>query len=132
MKVVFDEAKAKLEYERLCRWRDAWTRLACDRRRMRRLGGLQRTQDRVECRAVMCNQRIAGLLAEFDDFRRRSNEEKLSARSAVPDLLVAEVAAWRARFPNMVYRPQDNCVALRYESCSDNRLLAPKNIGGRQ
>ena len=27
--------------------------------------------------------------------------------------LVAEVAAWRERFPQHTYRPQDDCVALR-------------------
>lgn len=29
------------------------------------------------------------------------------------DHLAKEVAAWRERFPNLRYRPQDDCVALK-------------------
>lgn len=28
------------------------------------------------------------------------------------NLIEAEVAAWRARFPRYIYRPQDDCVSL--------------------
>ncbi len=66
MSALFDPLAAKVEYERLFRWRDAWNRLANDRVRMRRLGALQRTQDKVEERAARCNRRIAVLMREFD------------------------------------------------------------------
>jgi hypothetical protein len=66
MTTTFDLAAAKVEYERLCRWRSAWSRLANDGTRMRRLGGLQRTQERVERRGVLCNYKIANLMREYD------------------------------------------------------------------
>lgn len=82
MTTTFDLAAAKVEYERLCRWRSAWNRLANDGTRMRRLGGLQTTQERVEHRGVLCNHRIANLMREYD--------------TSVPEAKVAQVSEHQA------------------------------------
>ena len=83
MDTPFDLAAAKLEYKRLYQWRDAWTRRADDRVRMRRLGGLQRTQDKVESRAMLCNYRIASLMRKVDNSVQASKSANQSERQAL-------------------------------------------------
>lgn len=46
---------------------------------MRRLGGLQKTQDKVERRGALCNQKIAALLREFDAHHKDPSKVKTKA-----------------------------------------------------
>ena len=74
-------------------------------------------------RAVLTNpiwaREIADAREAFDAGRSAERERcaKLceGARDAAVSLraLAAEVSAWRERFPQHAYRPQDDCVALR-------------------
>jgi len=83
MTTTFDLAAAKIEHERLFWWRSAWSRLANDRDRMRRLGGLQSTQERVERRGVLCNLKIAKLMREYDKSIQEAKDDQASERQAL-------------------------------------------------
>lgn len=60
-------AQELAEYERLDRWRTAWQWLSSKREP----GRLQYRQERIEARAVRCNNAIRGLMRAFD--RRNGN-----------------------------------------------------------
>lgn len=102
--LAFDPEAARREYERLCAWRNAWTRLASDTHRMRRLGGLQSTQDRIVARAMRYNRRIGGLLQEFSAYHARIKAETEALHDADNVALIAELAIWRARFPGYRFK----------------------------
>lgn len=60
-----DLQAARAEYERLCDWRERWLKLANNRERMRRMGGLQRQMDYVCERSQRANIKIGILLREY-------------------------------------------------------------------
>lgn len=60
-----DLQAARSEYERLCGWRERWLKLANDKERMRRMGGLQRQMEYVCERSQRANIKIGILLREY-------------------------------------------------------------------
>lgn len=56
---------ARAEYERLCGWRERWLKLANNRDRMRRMGGLQKQMDYVCERSQRANIKIGVLLRKY-------------------------------------------------------------------
>lgn len=62
-----------------------------------------------------CYQVGVPFVAEAPDCPAHGTAAQLERgrREREASLLEAEVQAWRQRFPQYVYRPQDDCVALR-------------------
>ncbi len=79
---------ARAEYERLCGWRERWLKLANNRERMRKMGGLQRQMDYICERSQRANIRIGILLREYwaaeekqiGEDKERALYEKLKAK----------------------------------------------------
>lgn len=99
------------ESERLFGWSRRWLKLANDRTRMCKMGALQSQQDYIIGRSVRAERAREIMLRTLWAIQKRDAQKaaaEIGAASAEE-----EVLAWRSRFPQYAYRPQDGCVAPR-------------------
>ncbi len=76
--------RVKEESERLAGWSSRWFRLANDKARMQRMGGLQQQQDRILARANIAMGLRRRLLhqwwayMESDEYKKASGDQKMA------------------------------------------------------
>lgn len=104
-----DVEAVRAESERLDGWRERWLKLASNHGRMRKMGALQSQQDYIMGRSIRAARTRELLLKAY---WKVLDEKPVQPVKESPPSLEEEIAAWRTRFPEYKFRPQDGCVAL--------------------
>lgn len=86
------------QYDFWARRRELWRDLAHDVVRMRRLGGLQTTMERVERKMVRANNMIGRLIKRFDDAVKQ--EEEKNAQMQMEKKELAEFQRLKLKYGN--------------------------------
>ena len=86
------------QYDFWFKRRELWNDLSNNLFRMRRLGGLQTTMERVERKAVRANNMIARLIKRFDDEGKKA--EELEAKQKVEAHEMAEFKRLSLKYGN--------------------------------